>query len=31
VRPEWPAPEEMDTRAVLPNPVGDLLREQPPG
>lgn len=30
VRPEWPAPEEMDARAVLPTPVGDLLREQPP-
>ena len=31
VRPEWPAPEEMAGRAVLPTPVGDLLREQPPG
>ncbi len=30
VRPEWPAPEEMDARALLPTPVGDLLREQPP-
>ncbi len=30
VRPEWPAPEEMDARAVLPTPVGNLLREQPP-
>jgi hypothetical protein len=31
VRPEWPAPEEMTGRALLPTPVGDLLREQPPG
>ena len=31
VRPEWPAPEEMTGRAVLPTPVGDLLREEPPG
>jgi hypothetical protein len=30
VRPEWPAPEEMTGRAVLPTPVGDLLREDPP-
>ncbi|MDT0277265.1 hypothetical protein [Blastococcus goldschmidtiae] len=29
VRPEWPAPGETG-RAVLPVPVGDLLREQPP-
>jgi hypothetical protein len=27
VRPEWPAPEELSNRAVLPTPVGDLLRE----
>jgi hypothetical protein len=31
VRPEWPAPEELSGRAVLSTPVGDLLREQPPG
>jgi hypothetical protein len=30
VRPEWPAPEELTGRAVLPTPVGDLLRESPP-
>ncbi len=29
VRPEWPAPEAMDARAVLPTPVGELLREEP--
>ncbi|WP_137161022.1 hypothetical protein [Blastococcus sp. CCUG 61487] len=29
VRPEWPAPGETG-RAVLPVPVGDLLREEPP-
>ena len=29
VRPEWPAPEELTSRAVLPTPVGDLLREDP--
>jgi hypothetical protein len=29
VRPEWPAPEEMNTVATLPTPVGDLLREDP--
>ena len=29
VRPEWPAPEELTSRAVLPTPVGDLLREEP--
>ena len=29
VRPEWPAPEELAGRAVLPTPVGDLLREEP--
>jgi hypothetical protein len=31
VRPEWPAPEELAARAVLPTPVGDLLREHQPG
>ena len=30
VRPEWPAPEEITARAVLPVPVGDLLRADPP-
>ncbi|TFV46827.1 hypothetical protein [Blastococcus sp. TF02A-35] len=30
VRPEWPAPGETG-RALLPVPVGDLLREEPPG
>lgn len=29
VRPEWPAPGETG-RALLPVPVGDLLRELPP-
>ncbi|MGY2128939.1 hypothetical protein [Blastococcus sp. SYSU DS0617] len=29
VRPEWPAPGETG-RALLPVPVGDLLREEPP-
>ena len=29
VRPEWPAPEESTSRAVLPTPVGDLLRDEP--
>jgi hypothetical protein len=29
VRPEWAAPEELTGRAVLPTPVGELLREQP--
>ena len=29
VRPEWPAPEELAGRAVLPTPVDDLLREEP--
>ena len=31
VRPEWPAPEETGGQAALPVPVGDLLREHPPG
>jgi hypothetical protein len=31
VRPEWPAPGEAGARAVLPVPVGDLLRLEPPG
>jgi hypothetical protein len=31
VRPEWPAPGEMTGRALLPTPVGDLLRDEPPG
>ena len=30
VRPEWPAPEELAGRAVLPVPVRELLVEQPP-
>ncbi|MGY2002290.1 hypothetical protein [Blastococcus sp. SYSU DS1024] len=30
VRPKWPAPGETG-RAVLPVPVGLLLREEPPG
>jgi hypothetical protein len=30
VRPEWPAPEELTARAVLPTPVGDLLRSEMP-
>jgi hypothetical protein len=29
VRPEWPSPEELTSRAVLPTPVGDLLRDEP--
>jgi hypothetical protein len=29
VRPEWPAPEEFANRAILPTPVGDLLRDEP--
>jgi hypothetical protein len=31
VRPEWPAPEELTSRASLPVPVGALLLEQPTG
>ena len=30
VRPEWPAPEELTSRATLPVPVGELLRREPP-
>src|SRR5882762_10031047 len=30
VRPEMPAPEEMTAQAVLPTPVGDLLRVSQP-
>lgn len=30
VRPEWPAPAETESRAVLPTPVGDLLLADPP-
>ncbi len=30
VRPEWPAPEELTGQAVLPVPVGELLRADPP-
>jgi hypothetical protein len=31
VRPEMPAPGELSARAILPVPVGGLLRAQPPG
>jgi hypothetical protein len=30
VRPEWPSPDEVTGRAVLPVPVADLLRADPP-
>jgi hypothetical protein len=30
VRPEWASPEELTAHAVLPVPVGDLLRAEPP-
>jgi hypothetical protein len=30
VRPEWAAPGELTAQAVLPVPVGDLLRPHPP-
>jgi hypothetical protein len=30
LRPEWPAPRELTAQAVLPVPVGDLVRAEPP-
>jgi hypothetical protein len=30
VRPEWPAPAELGGQALLPVPVGGLLRADPP-
>jgi len=30
LRPEWPAPEELTARAVLPVPAGELLRGSQP-
>jgi hypothetical protein len=30
LRPEWPEPRELTGQAVLPVPVGDLVRAEPP-
>jgi hypothetical protein len=30
IRPEWPAPEERQGQALLPVPVGGLVRTDPP-
>jgi hypothetical protein len=30
LRPEWPGPDELGAQAVLPVPVRDLLRTEPP-